>query len=81
MSKEIVSSWSYLALPEPKAGTQGQGASSGGVLVCHTSFLESSQTRDQSAEVADAQWAHPASPPPPATPGTPAWGCVSGSVT
>ena len=42
-----------------------------GVPVCHTSFLESSQMRECFAEVADAQWVHPASPLPPATNGTP----------
>ena len=35
-----------------------------GAPVCHTSFLESSQMRDCFAEVADAQWVHPASPFP-----------------
>ena len=35
-----------------------------GAPVCHTSFLESSQMRDCFAEMADAQWVHPASPFP-----------------
>lgn len=36
-----------------------------GVSVCHTSFLEFSETRDLFVEVADAQWIHPASAPSP----------------
>ena len=66
-NQEIGSPLFCLGLPESQAGASSPHASSGGgVPVCHTSFLESSQMRECFAEVTDAQWVHPASSLPPA---------------